>query len=375
MEGGLSVSGLRKRYGELQAVDDVSFDARTGEDFGLLGPNGAGKTTTLECILGLREPDAGSIRIDGIDARRSRRDVKRRIGAALQTTALPDRMTPREAIVLFAAFFGARAEPDSLLDQFGLRWTECRDQDVGADRCRLARHSAGHRRGHLRQTVGPISGGDDGTRALLRGASDRECRHRRRGAPHSNRHARGNLSAADRAGSGEARQSMSGLGRYIELSLRLHFRNRMALIYGYLFPTIFLISFWVLYRYDRVPLAGHIGELLTITVLGGACFGLPTTLVSERERGVWNRYRLSPVSTSVLIAGPLAARFVLLVLAAALQLVLALAIGFPGPQDWLGLWLAFACVAVAFMGLGLVIATLADNVPAVQALGQCVFLP
>jgi len=168
---------------------------------------------------------------------------------------------------------------------------------------------------------------------------------------------------------------MSGLGRYIELGLRLHFRNRMALIYGYLFPTIFLISFWVLYRYDRVPLAAHIGELLTITVMGGACFGLPTTLVSERERGVWRRYRLLPVSTAVLIIGTLAARFVLLALAAALQIGLAMAIGFPGPQHWLGLWLAFACVAVAFMGLGLVIAALADNVPAVQALGQCVFLP
>jgi ABC-type transport system involved in cytochrome c biogenesis permease component len=168
---------------------------------------------------------------------------------------------------------------------------------------------------------------------------------------------------------------MSGLGRYIELGLRLHFRNRMALIYGYLFPTIFLISFWVLYRFDRVPLAAHIGELLTITVMGGACFGLPTTLVSERERGVWRRYRLLPVSTAALIAGTLTARFVLLALAAALQLVLAMAIGFPGPQHWLGLWLAFACVAVAFMGLGLVIAALADNVPAVQALGQCVFLP
>ena len=168
---------------------------------------------------------------------------------------------------------------------------------------------------------------------------------------------------------------MSGLGRYIELSLRLHFRNRMALIYGYLFPTIFLISFWVLYRYDRIPLAGHIGELLTITVLGGASFGLPTTLVSERERGVWTRYRLLPVSTLVLVAGTLSARFVLLALAAALQLALAMAIGWPGPEHWLGLGLALVCVAVAFMGLGLVIATLADSVPAVQALGQCVFLP
>ena len=121
MERGLSVSGLRKSYGERQAVDSVSFEVSAGETFGLLGPNGAGKTTTLECILGLREPDAGSIRIDGIDARRSRRDVKRRIGAALQTSALPDKMTPREAIVLFAALSGVKREPDSLLDEFGLR--------------------------------------------------------------------------------------------------------------------------------------------------------------------------------------------------------------------------------------------------------------
>ena len=83
----------------------------------------------------------------------------------------------------------------------------------------------------------------------------------------------------------------------LRVSLSLHFRNRMALIYGYLFPTMFLIAFWVLYRYDRVPLARHMGELLTVTALGGACFGLPTTMVSERERGVWRRYRLAPVRT------------------------------------------------------------------------------
>ncbi|MEO6212991.1 MAG: ATP-binding cassette domain-containing protein, partial [Vicinamibacterales bacterium] len=59
MEKGLSVSGLRKSYGERLAVDTVSFEVCAGETFGLLGPNGAGKTTTLECILGLREPDAG----------------------------------------------------------------------------------------------------------------------------------------------------------------------------------------------------------------------------------------------------------------------------------------------------------------------------
>src|SRR5215211_8275028 len=98
------VRDLQKRYDGVEAARGVTFEIEDGEVFGLLGPNGAGKTTTLECILGLRQPDAGSIHVDGIDACRSRRDVKRRIGAALQSTALPDRITPREAIVLFAAF-------------------------------------------------------------------------------------------------------------------------------------------------------------------------------------------------------------------------------------------------------------------------------
>ena len=71
----------------------------------------------------------------------------------------------------------------------------------------------------------------------------------------------------------------------LRLSLALHYRNKMALIYSYLFPLIFLLAFWVLYRHESVTLARHMGELLTVSVLGGACFGLPTTMVSERERG------------------------------------------------------------------------------------------
>ncbi len=168
---------------------------------------------------------------------------------------------------------------------------------------------------------------------------------------------------------------MSALLQQLRASLRLHFRNPMALIYGYAFPTIFLIAFWVLYRYDRVPLVRHMGELLTVTVLGGACFGLPTTLVSERERGVWRRIRLAPVSMLSVVGSTVAARYVLLILAALLQIVLAMLIGMPFPRHPIQLGIAFTAVAFAFLGLGMVIATLADNVPAVQALGQCIFLP
>jgi hypothetical protein len=168
---------------------------------------------------------------------------------------------------------------------------------------------------------------------------------------------------------------MNGLLHHLAMSLRLHFRNRMALLYGYLFPAIFLGAFWVLYRYESVPLVRHMGELLTVSVLGGACFGLPTTIVSERERGVWRRYRLAPISTRSLIASTMIARYLLLVTAGLMQLGLAMAAGMPMPRHPLALGIAFAFVAFAFLGLGLVMAMMADNVPAVQALGQCIFLP
>jgi ABC-type transport system involved in cytochrome c biogenesis permease component len=168
---------------------------------------------------------------------------------------------------------------------------------------------------------------------------------------------------------------MNGMLQQFRLSLRLHYRNKMALLYSYLFPLIFLSAFWVLYRHENVPLVRHIGELLTVGVLGGACFGLPTTMVSERERGVWRRYRLAPVSTAALVVSIILARYCILITSALLQLGLALALGMPLPAHPFALAAAFTFVAFAFVGLGLVMAMMADNVPAVQALGQCIFLP
>ena len=114
------VRDLKKRYDGVEAARGVSFDIHDGEIFGLIGPNGAGKTTTLECLIGLREPDAGSIEICGIDARRHPREVKQKIGAALQTTALQDQITPREALKLFGSFYAQRLTAAELLDRFGL---------------------------------------------------------------------------------------------------------------------------------------------------------------------------------------------------------------------------------------------------------------
>ena len=116
----LSVRDLRKTYGRVEAVRGVSFEVQDREILGLLGPNGAGKTTTLECLIGLREPDAGEIEVCGLDARRRPRDVKQKIGAALQTTALQDKIMPREALTLFGSFYAQRAAPEELLERFSL---------------------------------------------------------------------------------------------------------------------------------------------------------------------------------------------------------------------------------------------------------------
>ena len=116
----VTVEDLRKQYGGVEAVRGVSFEVRDREVFGLLGPNGAGKTTTVECILGLRDPDAGRIEVCGIDARRHPRAVKQKIGAALQSTALQDKITPREALRLFGSFYAQRAAPAELLERFAL---------------------------------------------------------------------------------------------------------------------------------------------------------------------------------------------------------------------------------------------------------------
>ncbi len=116
----LQVEGLTKRYGDLVAVDQVSFTVSRGELFGILGPNGAGKTTTLEIIEGLRRPDAGQITILGLDAIGQRRQVQERIGVQLQTQTLWPELTVSETLELFAALYPRRLPLNTLLDRFAL---------------------------------------------------------------------------------------------------------------------------------------------------------------------------------------------------------------------------------------------------------------
>jgi ABC-2 type transport system ATP-binding protein len=114
------VRDLSKRYGAVEALRGISFDVARGEIFGLLGPNGAGKTTTLECILGLRRPDAGTIAIDGIDAVAHPEQAKQLVGAQIQAAALQGKITPRQALRFFASFYHAPARIDDLMERFAL---------------------------------------------------------------------------------------------------------------------------------------------------------------------------------------------------------------------------------------------------------------
>jgi ABC-2 type transport system ATP-binding protein len=114
----IEVEGLHKAYGDRVAVADVGLEVREGEIFGLLGPNGAGKTTTVECLQGLRRRGRGRVRVLGLDPERDGDRLRRRIGAQLQSSALPDRLRVGEALWLFARDQDGTPPPD----QLGRRW-------------------------------------------------------------------------------------------------------------------------------------------------------------------------------------------------------------------------------------------------------------
>jgi ABC-2 type transport system ATP-binding protein len=113
----VTVRGLRKAYGNRIVVDDLDLDVHAGEIVGLIGANGAGKTTTVECLQGLRKPDAGMLRVLGLDPATQATALRPPIGSQLQDSGLPDRLRVAEAVTLFGAGDNSGME---LLDQFGL---------------------------------------------------------------------------------------------------------------------------------------------------------------------------------------------------------------------------------------------------------------
>jgi ABC-2 type transport system ATP-binding protein len=119
-ENAIYVQGLRKSYGSLEAVKGIDFEVAAGEVFGLLGPNGAGKTTTVEILEGLRPRSAGEVRVLDFDPDRQKKQLKDRIGACLQATNLPDKITVGEALDFFGSLYSRKADADALLKRLQL---------------------------------------------------------------------------------------------------------------------------------------------------------------------------------------------------------------------------------------------------------------
>ncbi len=119
MSSVIEVVDFSKTYGEVIAVDGISFEVNRGEIFGLLGPNGAGKTSTLETLEGLRAPDAGTLRVAGVDPSSEPRKLRNVIGVQLQTSGLPESITVDEAMRFFSAYHGVEPRID-LLERLGL---------------------------------------------------------------------------------------------------------------------------------------------------------------------------------------------------------------------------------------------------------------
>jgi len=111
----IEVGSLEKSYGNLRAVDGISFNVEKGEVFSLLGPNGAGKTTTIEILEGLRQRDGGNVTVLGLDPWKSGYELHEKIGVIPQGFKFFDYPTPKEAIQYYAALFGKKVDPDELL--------------------------------------------------------------------------------------------------------------------------------------------------------------------------------------------------------------------------------------------------------------------
>ncbi len=135
----ISVRGLRKSYGALEAVRGVDFDVERGEVFGLLGPNGAGKTTTVEILEGYRKRDGGSVEVLGTDPALAGSGWREQIGVVLQSSAMYETLTTAESLRLFAGYYSSPRPVDDVVELIGLR--DQRDQVVrrlsGGQRRRL----------------------------------------------------------------------------------------------------------------------------------------------------------------------------------------------------------------------------------------------
>jgi len=121
MDYAIEVEGLTKIYGDLKAVDNISFKVKKGEVFAFLGPNGAGKTTTVEIIEGIRNPTSGKIKVLGYDISKTTKEIKERIGVLPQEFISFERLTVKETLLYFSRLYKKRADIEQIIDLIDLR--------------------------------------------------------------------------------------------------------------------------------------------------------------------------------------------------------------------------------------------------------------
>jgi ABC-type multidrug transport system permease subunit len=169
---------------------------------------------------------------------------------------------------------------------------------------------------------------------------------------------------------------MKGLSHHLWLMLKLNMRQPQALIFGYMVPLLFLIAFGSVFGATAKEMERALSKVLVIAMLGSACFGLPIHIVSEREKGIWRRYWVTPTGGWSVMITTILARLILMFSSALWIIAVAMiAYDLPEPQYPMSLLIAYGFGSLAFIGLGLAISTLANSVSAVQAMGQCIFLP
>lgn len=119
-DASIRVENLRKSYGNLAAVQEISFSVHNQEIFGIVGPNGAGKTTTIECLEGLRRPDSGHVRVLGLDPQKDRRALHERIGVQLQESHIASQIKVWEVLDLYTSFYARSVDYENLMEKLNL---------------------------------------------------------------------------------------------------------------------------------------------------------------------------------------------------------------------------------------------------------------